>query len=145
MQAKNEALGDITRAVMGLLDGWGLQSAEMRDLLALPAKVGGARHFHRYREGQAAFPEDPNVIRRAQYVIRIGDALRTTYPRNPSMGGRWMRQAHRRFGRRSPLTIITEDGESGMIAVLSELDCTFSWDMTGSTLDRRDDQGRSQS
>jgi hypothetical protein len=25
-----------------------------------------------------------------------------------------------------------EGGDSGLIAVLSELDCTFSWDLTGS-------------
>jgi hypothetical protein len=30
------------------------------------------------------------------------------------------------------LSIILRDGESGLIAVLSELDCTFSWDLTGS-------------
>ena len=63
---------------------------------------------------------------------RIADALRTTYPRNPRMSGRWVRQGHRRFGRRSPLSMILRDGESGLIAVLSELDCTFSWDLTGS-------------
>jgi hypothetical protein len=48
------------------------------------------------------------------------------------MSGRWVRQGHRRFGRRSPLSMILRDGESGLIAVLSELDCTFSWDLTGS-------------
>ena len=56
----------------------------------------------------------------------------TTYPMNPRMSGRWVRQGHRRFGRRTPLSIILNDGESGLIAVLAELDCTFSWDLTGS-------------
>ena len=78
-------------------------------------------------------PDDPVVLRRARYLLRIADALRTTYPRNPRMSGRWVRQGHRRFGRRSPLSMILRDGESGLIAVLSELDCTFSWDLTGST------------
>ena len=69
---------------------------------------------------------------RIEHVVSIADALRTTYPLNPRMASRWVRQAHRRFGRRSPLAIIMRDGESGLIAVLSELDCTFSWDLTGS-------------
>jgi hypothetical protein len=27
---------------------------------------------------------------------------------------------------------MVEDGESGLISVLSHLDCTFAWDLTGS-------------
>ena len=84
------------------------------------------------REGIEVLPEDPKVLRRAGYLLRISDALRTTYPRNPEMAGRWIRQGHRRFGKRTPLAIMLDGGESGLIAVLSELDCTFSWDLTGS-------------
>ena len=129
--AKKSALGEITRAVMNLMDAWGLETREMQALLALPDSVR-ARVLNKYREGRAELPDDAEVLRRAQYVIRIGDALRTTYPLNPRMGERWIRLPHRRFGRRTPLSIILNDGESGMIAVLSELDCTFSWDLTGS-------------
>ncbi|MEN8175570.1 MAG: antitoxin Xre/MbcA/ParS toxin-binding domain-containing protein [Pseudomonadota bacterium] len=125
------ALGDITRMVMAMLDSWKLETAEMQAILCLPTDVR-ARAFKKFREGQAVFPDDPKVLRRARYLLRISDALRTTYPRNPEMAGRWIRQRHRRFGRRTPLSIILNDGESGLIAVLSELDCTFSWDLTGS-------------
>ena len=130
-QVKQMALADITRAVMNLLDGWKLDTGEMQAILALPADVR-ARKFQHFREGHAAFPDTPEILRRANYLLRIADSLRTTYPRNPDMSGRWVRQPHRRFGRRSPLSIILNDGESGLIAVLSELDCTFSWDLTGS-------------
>ena len=52
---------------------------------------------------------------------------------NPRMAGRWVRQGHRRFGRRSPLSIILRDGEGGLIAVLSELDCVpLGTGLTGS-------------
>lgn len=128
---KQQALGDITRAVMGLMDNWGLHTDEMQELLGMPDNVR-ARSFHKFREGQAVFPDDPDVLRRAQYLLRISESLRTSFPRNPEMGGRWIRQPHRRFGRRTPLSIILNSGESGYIAVLSELDCTFSWDLTGS-------------
>jgi hypothetical protein len=132
MSAEQQAaLGDITTAVMRLLDAWKLETREMQAVLALPDDVR-ARTFNKYREGNATLPDDQRVLRRAQYLLRIADSLRTTYPLNPEMSGRWIRQPHRRFGRRSPLSIILNDGEGGLIAVLSELDCTFSWDLTGS-------------
>lgn len=130
-EVKQSALADITRAVINLMDSWGLETREMQAILSLPDSVR-ARAFNKYREGDAVLPDEPEVLRRAQYLIRIADALRTTYPLNPRMGERWIRQRHRRFGKRTPLSIILDDGEGGMIAVLSELDCTFSWDLTGS-------------
>jgi len=130
-QKQTEALNDITQAVMGLLDSWQLDTQEIQGVLCLPENVR-VRALNKFREGTDMLPDDPKVLRRAGYLLRISDALRTTYPLNPRMAGRWVRQGHRRFGRRSPLSIILRDGESGLIAVLSELDCTFSWDLTGS-------------
>ena len=131
MNEQQQALGEITQAVMGLLDSWQLDTREIQAVLCLPEKMR-ARALNKFREGSDVFPDDPVVLRRAGYLLRIADALRTTYPMNPRMSGRWVRQGHRRFGRRTPLSIILSDGESGLIAVLSELDCTFSWDLTGS-------------
>lgn len=128
---QQQARTDITQAVMGLLDAWRLDTREIQGVLNLPNTVR-ARALNKFREGADALPDDPAVLRRAGYLLRIADALRTTYPLNPHMAGRWVRQGHRRFGRRSPLSIILRDGETGLIAVLSELDCTFSWDLTGS-------------
>lgn len=128
---RTQARQDITQAVMALLDSWDLDTAEIQAVLNLPGNMR-TRALNKFREGAEAFPDDPGVLRRAGYLLRISDALRTTYPLNPRMSGRWVRQGHRRFGRRSPLSIILRDGESGLIAVLSELDCTFSWDLTGS-------------
>jgi hypothetical protein len=130
-EQQTQALNDVTQAVMALLDSWQLDTSEIQNVLSLPANVR-TRALNKYREGADCLPEDPKVLRRARYLLRIADALRTTYPLNPKMSGRWVRQGHRRFGRRSPLSIILRDGESGLIAVLSELDCTFSWDLTGS-------------
>ena len=131
MSEQQQALSEITQAVMGLLDSWQLDTREIQGVLSLPETVR-ARALNKFREGTDVLPDDPAVLRRAGYLLRISDALRTTYPLNPRMSGRWVRQGHRRFGRRSPLSIILRDGESGLIAVLSELDCTFSWDLTGS-------------
>ena len=132
-EKQREAMQQITMSVMSLLDTWSLETAEMQQMLNLPSNVR-ARAFHKFREGNDVFPTDPDVMRRATYLLRIADALRTAYPCNPRMASRWIRMPHRRFGRRTPLSIILgSEGDSGMIAVLSELDCTFSWDLTGSS------------
>jgi hypothetical protein len=130
-QDKQEALRQITQAVMGLLDAWELNTEQMQAMLMLPNDVR-ARAFQKYRDGREVLPDSPDTLRRANYLLRIADALRTTYPCNPRMSGRWVKQPHRRFGRRTPLSIILNGGEGGLVAVLSELDCTFSWDLTGS-------------
>jgi uncharacterized protein (DUF2384 family) len=133
---RQQTLVELTRTVVRLMESWGLGSEQMSAALALPVPTGAAT-FHRYREGQEALPDNDTVLRRAQYMLRISDALRTTYPRNPEMAAHWIRRGHRRMGRRTPLDVILAGDEAGIIAVLSELDCTFSWDMTGSKADYR--------
>ena len=34
---------------------------------------------------------------------------------------------------RTPVSTMLEDGESGVITVLSELDCAYAWELSGST------------
>ena len=79
--AQNQALSDITQAVMGLLDSWDLYTREIQGVLCLPENVR-ARALNKFREGTDVLPEDPAVLRRAGYLLRISDALRTTYPLN---------------------------------------------------------------
>jgi hypothetical protein len=119
----------LTRATMSILDSWQLKTEEMRILLGLSEKTR-ARSFQKFRSHEP-FPDDSGVSRRADYVLKIAGALHTSYPTNPQMGGRWLRQKHRRFGR-APLAVLMEDGEAGLVTVLAELDCTFSWDLSGS-------------
>ena len=119
----------LTKATMHILDSWNLGTDEMRQVMGLPDKVR-ARSFQKFRSHEP-FPDEPGIERRADYVLRIAGALRTTYPTNPQMGGRWLRQKHRRLGG-TPLSVLLEQGEDGLVAVLAELDCTFSWDLSGS-------------
>ncbi|MEL0585103.1 MAG: DUF2384 domain-containing protein [Candidatus Thiodiazotropha sp. (ex. Lucinoma kazani)] len=119
---------DITRGVMSMLDSWGLHSDEMMALLDMPGK---ARHFAQYRYNKP-LPDSPDIMKRVEYLIRIDDALRTSYPTNPSMGKRWLRQRSHKFNKQSPLSMMLGDGEQGMIYVLSRLDCTFAWNQSGS-------------
>jgi len=130
---KQQAQKDLSRSVVSLLESWGLSTQDMQDMLSLPSSYR-ARKFNKLREGNEVLPDDENVLRRAGYLLRISEALRTTYPCNPEMAGRWIRMRHRRFRHKTPLDMILNQGETGLILVLSELDCTFSWDLTGSVL-----------
>lgn len=119
-----------TRRVMRLLEGWGLGAREITDLLQLPASVK-PRHLGRFRD-QEAFPDDTKLNQRLAYLLRIEDALCTYFPRNTEMRKLWPRRANQQFNKRAPVAVMIEDGESGLISVLSHLDCTFAWDLTGS-------------
>ncbi len=126
----NTAIADprltLTRATMSILDSWELKSEEVCSVLGLADGLR-ARAIQRFRSHQP-FPEDPAIDRRADYILRIAGALRTANPVNPSNGLRWLRQRHRRLGC-TPLSLILAEGESGLVRVLAELDCTFCWEL----------------
>jgi hypothetical protein len=119
----------ITRGTMNLLESWGLHADEMLALLKIDSKP---RQLAKYRYS-TPFPNEPGLMRRIEYLIRIDDALRTTYPTNPTMGKRWLRQRNHKFNRHSPLAMMMDDGEQGLAYVLSRLDCTYAWEQSGST------------
>ena len=120
----------LTRRTLALLEGWGLPARDIVAILDLPGGMEPHR-LARLRDSEP-LPDDPRVNRRVAYLIRIEEALRTYFPRNPEMRHLWVKRANRRLGRRAPIAVMIEDGESGLIAVLSYLDCTFAWDLTGS-------------
>jgi hypothetical protein len=120
----------MTRQVMSMMESWNLSAGDMIRLLQLPDSVK-ARNISRFRE-EEAFPADTTVDRRVAYLLRIEEALHTYFPRNPEMRHLWVKRGNKQFGRRAPIAVMVEDGESGLISVLSHLDCTFAWDLTGS-------------
>lgn len=119
----------LTKATMQVMDSWNLRAEEMRDILGLPEDTR-VRSFQKYRSHEA-FPVGDDIDKRIDYLLRIAGALRTTYPANPSAGGKWLRQKHRRMGC-APLSLMVNDGENGLVSVLAELDATFCWDLSGS-------------
>jgi hypothetical protein len=123
----------MTRNLMSMLENWGLGPRDIMTILSLPDTVS-ARHVARFRENEA-FPDDPTVNRRMAYLMRIEHALHTYFPRNPEMRNLWVKRGNKQFGRKAPIAVMVEDGESGLISVLSHLDCTFAWDLTGSKSD----------
>ena len=119
-----------TRRIMEMLEGWGLSARDIAAVHSLPDSEK-IRTVARFREDEP-FPDDPRVNRRIAYLLRIQEALRTYFPRNPEMRTLWVKRGNKQFGKKAPVAVMVEDGESGMISVLSHLDCTFAWDLTGS-------------
>ena len=115
----------LARGIMSILDKWGLSATEQVKLLNLPEKTP-TRMLRRFRD-DTPFPDIKEVNERLEHIIGIVDALRTTYPHNPSMGLIWMKQKNKRFQRRAPVSVMVEDGLDGIIAVRSHLDCAFDW------------------
>lgn len=115
---------------MNLIESWNLSAGDAIALLQLPDSVK-ARNVARFRD-EEPFPEDARTDRRVGYLLRIDEALATYFPRNPDMRDMWVKRGNKQFGKRTPIAVMLEDGESGLIAVLSHLDCTFAWDLTGS-------------
>jgi hypothetical protein len=125
----------LTRRTMNLLEDWGLAARDISSILDLPEGVK-ARHVSRFKE-EEPFPDEPQVYRRVAYLMRIEESLHTYFPRNPEMRSLWVKRGNKKFGRRAPIAVMVEDGESGLVNVLSHLDCTFAWDMTGSKAEYR--------
>ncbi|MGB0722680.1 MAG: antitoxin Xre/MbcA/ParS toxin-binding domain-containing protein [Gammaproteobacteria bacterium] len=122
---------DLTRVLLEMLEDWGLNSEQTIHILGLPAKTS-ARKLLQYRNDYP-LPEDENVDLHIEHLLGIADALRTMHPTNAQMGARWMRKPCRQFGGRPPLQVICEsEGASGLVAVRSQIDCTFAWNLTGS-------------
>lgn len=121
-----------TKKVMDALDEWGLSGEQILAVLDFP-ETERSRHLAKYRK-DTPFPDDERVACRVKFLLGIIDALRTTYPRNLQMGARWMAAPHVRLQNRCPLQAMLEDGEHGVVAVLSELDCAYAWELSGSKI-----------
>ena len=120
-----------TLKIMDAIDQWNMSNEQVMALLDFPKEHKRGRHLQRYRK-DTPFPDSEQITARMLPLLGIIDALRTTYPRNVNMGPRWMNTPHRRMKDRTPVHTMLEDGQSGVIAVLSELDCAYAWELSGS-------------
>lgn len=116
---------ELTRAIMGILDAWGMDAKQQVELLNLPPKTP-TRALRRYRE-DTPFPQTNEVDERLEHIVGIVDALRTTYPHNPMMGNLWMKQKNKQFQDRSPLRVMIEEGLDGIMRIRAHLDCAYDW------------------
>lgn len=115
----------ISSVIMEILDRWDVGDKDKVQLLGLPPETR-SRSLKKYREG-AAFPDEPAIWERLQHYAGIDDSLHTSYPRNPLMASIWMHRKNSRFGGRTPLNCMLEDGLTGINAVHMHLDCSYDW------------------
>lgn len=120
-----------TLKIMAAVDEWGLTGDQIIEIMDLPDGQR-SRHLQKFRD-DTPFPDNEKTNLRMAILTGIVDALRTSYPKNLKMGARWMNMPHRRFQKRTPVRTMLEDGREGVIAVLSELDCVYAWELSGST------------
>ena len=116
---------------MSLLDSWGTSAEQKIILLGLPADMR-TRKLERYRQDEP-FPDDDTVNQHLEHLVGIADALRTSFPRNVEMCSLWLKKPHKRFGDKTPMSVMTTRGLQGLILVRSQLDCSFAWNASGSS------------
>lgn len=111
--------------VMSVLNDWNIREEFQLNLLGLPPETP-ERELGKFSRGKA-LPDDEDLLSRAVHLIGIHSALNVLYPLNPKMPGFWLTTRSRYF-RGQPLTIMLEEGLSGMDRVWRHLDCTRNWE-----------------
>ena len=121
----NEKKAKLSSTIISTLDNWGVSNADKIVLLDLPPETK-PRAIQRYQQG-TPLPDDINVQERAGHLRGIADALKLAYPRNEKGGELWLNRPCRHFNGRIPMTIMTEDGLTGITTVRMYIDCSYDW------------------
>lgn len=127
----NSDISKVSQPVIAILDRWNLSAEQMKGILGLPDKFR-SRSFSQIRRGNQSLPDDAAVLRRSLCLMQIEQALETAFPFNGHYSTVWIRTPHRRFSRQTPLELMMEQGEKGIVRVLCDVDCSISWDLSGS-------------
>ncbi|WP_353572354.1 antitoxin Xre/MbcA/ParS toxin-binding domain-containing protein [Candidatus Albibeggiatoa sp. nov. BB20] len=128
MQVSPQQRTTLSRIVMQILDDWEIADNDKITILSLPAETK-PRVMNRYRNS-TELPDTPEINQRIEQLVAISEALRTTYPHNYRMSMHWLNTPHRRFNQKTPLSMILDQGLSGMMAVRADLDCAYAWSLT---------------
>ena len=115
----------LASTLIAVLDDWKVSNADKIILLALPADTK-PRAIQRYQQ-DTPLPEDKDVQERARHLLGIAEALRLAYPRNTQGGELWLNRPCRHFNGRIPMTMMTEEGLTGITTVRMYIDCSYDW------------------
>lgn len=126
----NEERVALSRAIVELLDRWGVEGEDQVALLGLPPDTP-PRFLRRYHEN-TALPNSPDVNERIDHLLGIADALRTSNPCSAAADVIWLNSINHRFDHRTPLDAMIRDGLGGLLAVRTHLDCAYDWHLSGS-------------
>lgn len=109
----------LARQVMKLFELWALSTVDQAALLGLSPDSRSA--LSRYRKGDP-LAGNRDMLERAGHLLAIHKALRILFPHNRDLVYRWVGAPNRRFGGRSPLDVMREQGYLGIVAVRRYLD-----------------------
>jgi hypothetical protein len=112
-------------AVMAVLDEWGVDAEARVVLLGLPDDTK-PRALAKFRRG-TALPDDERVMVRIGHLLSINQSLGFTFPHNPAMAKYWVSTPNRRFGDRTPLSVMLDEGLAGLESVARHLDNSEEW------------------
>ena len=115
----------LSRSVMELLDAWQVAPADQINLLGLGTKTQ-SRMLIRFRSG-TPLPNDQTVMKRASDLLAIGAALLTAFPHSIQAANLWVTTPNINFGKRTPLSVMLENGADGIERILRSLDNTGGW------------------
>ncbi len=123
----NDELKFLTQGVMTYLDSWELSNEEIVSILGLQNLIK-IRQLQGFRSGNRVFPDSQELMVRVDHIIGIADGLRTSYPLSEQMRQIWLTKPHRRFQRKSPLSIMLKDETpNGLLKIRMEVDCNYAY------------------
>lgn len=121
-----DEMSALTQAVVDHMDEWKIAPEEMIEVLGI-SDVAKPRQLSAYRKGDKLLPQTSDVMKRIDHIVGIADALRTTFPFSSQMRVMWLRKPHRRFQKRTPLSVMLSEGVSGLQKVRIEVDCAYGY------------------
>jgi hypothetical protein len=121
----DEDRAQFARALMQLVDRWGLDSAQRTALLGLPQETK-ARALSRLRQGEP-LPPEPEILHRARCLLEIEHSLETMLPLNAAIVDAWIVTENMLLASRRPLDVMIEDGVEGLERVMNSLTGGGDW------------------
>ncbi len=115
---------ELARFVTDILNEWKLTPEESIYLLGMPEGTK-PREISQFKRG-TPLPQDKTVLRHAETILGIQEALHVVYPLNHNMPLFWLTHRNKQLGG-IPLKIMLDDGLHGMTRVWGILDCTQNW------------------
>jgi hypothetical protein len=110
----------LTRSVLDVLEGWGIDREDQCRLLGLNAR-GAARLLRRHRLG-TPFPAEREVWMRVALLLRLSNSLNQLFPHSAVSANLWVTTPRAKFGNRTPLALMLEGGMEGISRVERSLD-----------------------
>jgi len=115
-----ESRKTLAKMMIKLFDHWGLETSDRLELLGIDADCQGI--LDQFRSGEVALHETGETMERVSWLLTIHKSLGTAYPYNRDLVYRWVTAKNQRYGGKTPLEIMKQEGLTGIkkIAVYLE-------------------------